>query len=233
MTRPAQTDIYRFIHKAIRLMLADTLCALARLDCDDEAERDVVHAQLDEALDLCESHVAHENEFIHAAIDAVRPGAVAQTADDHVDHLAGIGALRAQAALARGRRGAEAREATLALYRRFAVFAGENFEHMAHEESHNTDVLHACFDPHEIRAIEARIHAAIPPGEMAATLRWMIPALTPQERLEMFGGMRAGMPAPVFDGVLAIARRHLPASGWDKLARGLGLAQHEGLVDVA
>ena len=58
---------------------------------------------------------------------------------------------------------------------------------------------------------------------MAQSLALMLPAMNIDDRTELLGGMRAGAPAEVFDGVWSLAGSVLDADDLAALARRLGL----------
>ncbi|MCP5272708.1 MAG: hemerythrin domain-containing protein [Burkholderiaceae bacterium] len=222
-------DLYAVIHKALRLFMHDTLHRVGRLDADDATERHAVLAQVQALLDACRSHVAKENAYVHAAIEARRPGTCGRIAGEHDAHLEAIAALEAEAAALRALPTAAAAGR---LYRHLARFIGENLEHMHVEETLHNAALWAAYSDDELMQIEQRIVGSIPPAEMAALLRWMIPAMNPAERAGMLGGMQQGMPPDAFAGVLDIARRVLDDMAWAKLTRALGLPPVPGLVQA-
>jgi hypothetical protein len=57
--------------------------------------------------------------------------------------------------------------------------------------------------------------------EYSCALPWFFKGLNPPELAGMFAGMRAGMPPPVFQGILGMARGLLPTEKYDVLARDL------------
>ena len=67
-------DLYSGIHKALRALMADTLLAVGRMDTDDKLEVAEVTERVLVLLEVCRSHLQHENDFIHAAIEARHPG---------------------------------------------------------------------------------------------------------------------------------------------------------------
>ena len=220
-----RVDLYGIIHKAIRALMSDTLLAVGRMDCSDAAERATVAVKVGELLDLCTSHLEHENLYVHPAIEARAPGASALIAHEHDEHRQHIGGLRtALERLAAAHDNTALASSAQALYRQLALFMADNFEHMHTEETAHNAVLWARYTDAELLAIHAALVASIPPQEMAFTLRWMLPAMSPQERSAMLADMRADAPAPVFDAVLDIARQHLDAPSWAMLARALGVA---------
>jgi hypothetical protein len=225
MTTPTRLDLYAHIHKALRLFMSDTLQQLGRLDADDPLDLAASLAQLDALLDAAHHHVEKENRFVHPAIEARRAGASATIEAEHEAHLDSIAALRAESAALRALPSAAAAQR---LYRRFAAFVADNFEHMAVEESRHNQALWAAYTDAELMELHGRIMASIGPQEMSETLRWMIPALTPVERAQLIGGLPPAVQAPV----LASARTLLNDTAWAKLCRALDQASVPGLVEA-
>lgn len=229
MTHPSASaprmDLYAYIHKALRTMMTDTLHAVGRLDVHDSAELHAVCERVLALADACASHLAHENTFVHPAMEACRPGSSAHVSHEHEEHQLAIAQLCEAAAMldAAGPGPAQA-QAAQALYRQLAVFVAENFLHMHIEETEHNQVLQAGYSDVELMALEERIVAAIPPEENLAALRWMVPALTPAERAQLLGGMQTGAPAPVFAAALDAVRPHLDARDWTKLEEALAPA---------
>lgn len=225
-----RTDLYAPIHKALRHALSATLVLVGRLDVDDAEETADTLARLEALLDLCRSHVEHENAFIHPAIAARAPHAAARTADDHVDHLATIDALRAEGR-ALGVAGAAERAAlALRLYRHLALFVAENLQHMHIEETVNNAALWTHYSDAELLELHRRLLAAIPAPDHLDVLRWMVPALTPLERARTLNGAKRDMPPEAFLGVVQHLRPHIDARGWSKLAPAIGVALPPGRV---
>lgn len=216
-------NIYGIIHKAIRAFLCDTLMTLASMDTQDEQEVARSLAQLRELIAYCDSHLQHENTFVHPAMEARRPGSSSHIAAEHEEHLAAFHELRHLADAVEYSSGAAREAAATQLHLSFALFVAENLAHMNIEESVNNAVLQATHTDEELLAIEHAIVATIAPQEMMLGMRWMIPAMNATERAQQLGGMRQGAPAPVFDAVLDIARANLAGRDWDKLAQALGL----------
>jgi len=221
---PPRPDLYAPIHKALRAAMTDTLGRVGRVDVFDAAELEQTLAAFDALLDLCASHVEHENAFLHPAIEARQPAGAARTAEDHVEHLASIEALRAEGRRLRAAAEGERMMLALRLYRHLALFVAENFQHMHIEETLNNATLWAHYSDAELAELHERILAAISPQENLAMARWMVPAMNPLERAGMLGAAKAGMPPEAFLGVLEHVRPHVDARGWQKLAAAIGVA---------
>lgn len=217
-------DLYGGIHKALRAAMTDALLTLGRCDPQDDADLSAMADTLRELLHFCEQHVAHEDRFMHPAIEARAPGVSDDAADDHHGHLEHIAMLRAEldALLACAPVGRDA--AALALYRRLSLFVAENFEHMLIEETRHNSALWAHYSDEELAALHNELVASIAPQEMMATLRWLVPFMAHGERCAMLADMRAHAPAPAFEAALAVVRPHLSPRDWGKLAQDLGLS---------
>ena len=231
-TQPAapRMDMYAGIHKALRAYMADTLLALGRMDVDDDLEFAHTCDRVVQMLDFCRSHLRHENEFVHAAMQARAPGACDAVEAEHAEHEAAIAALVAGVshllACARPARPATA----LALYRQLALFIAHNFEHMHEEETAHNRVLWQHYSDEELVGIHDALVASIPPHEMMATARWLVPFMSPAERTAMLADMQQHAPAPVLAAVLAHVQPHITQAEWGKLVRSLGLPPVPGLV---
>lgn len=221
----ARFDIYHRIHKALRACMADTLLWVGRLDCADPRDVGAAMAQVRSIAVFCASHLDHEDDFVHPALEARQPGAARQTEHEHGHHAATCAHLAALADAVAAAHGPAVQAAAHQLYRALALFLADSIIHMDMEETDNNAVLWAGHSDDQLIAIEHAIVASLTDEERATTMRWMIPSMTPTERLALLDGVRQQAPAPVFAGMLAGMQPLLAANDWVKLCDGLGRAQ--------
>ncbi len=187
-------DPYGAVHKGIRAAHMRCLVAIGATDATSEAQIGRLMAAIGEHLAMCGTHLQDENAVLHVALDARRPGATAHAAEDHDDHLrsfAELNALLSQLAIA----APDDRAPVLAaLYRRFGRFVADDLLHMEHEEHVLLPDLQAAFTDEELRALEGRIVATIPPEHMVLFLDAMLEAMPVADGTAMLDAMRAGMP---------------------------------------
>lgn len=215
-------NLYAIIHKALRAQMSEALTEAGRTDWADVAERAQTLSTVGQLLDACRSHLEHEGQFIHTAMEQRRPGSSTHTATDHRGHLREIAELSALCDTIATTPDAATRELSAEqLYRKLARFVAENYEHMEVEESANNAVLWAEYSDAEIHAIEHALVASIPPEEMMGTLRWMLPYANHVERSTMLSGMRQQAPAEAFAGVMAMIRPLLRGNDHHKLELAL------------
>jgi len=217
-------DCYVEIHKGLRSFMMDTLTRVGRLDVVDAQELGATLGQLDALLGFCAAHVGHENDFVHPALEARAPGTSQRVGDDHVEHLASIAELQQEVQALREAEPVRRAGLAMRLYRQLALFVAENFQHMHHEETVHNAALWAHYSDAELLNMHARLRASLTPQDMLQAIRWMVPAMNPLERAEMFNGMKSQMPPEPFLHIVGQIRPHLDSSGWAKLARDIGVA---------
>lgn len=216
-------DMYTGIHKALRAFMADTLLAVGRMDPDDAQDVADGTERVLQLLGFCGAHLTHENQFVHAAIEARAPGASERIGHEHEEHVREIAQLADQVAQLRLAAPAQRPAAAPALYRALSLFIAGNFQHMHVEETAHNAVLWARYTDAELVAIHDALVASIPPEEMMGIARWLVPFMNPMERAMMLADMRAKAPAEAFAAVLAATRPHLSEKDWGKLSVALGL----------
>ncbi len=220
-------DFYGPVHRGLRWALARTLSRIGRTSPASKAEVVMVLADVDELLVAIASHISHEENFIHPALEARRPGAAAALEGDHLDHEGAAQGIRVLIdAIRTG--SADTRPALWrALYLRFADFTAENFVHMAEEEEVIQPMLEELYEPAELEAINQRLVAAIPPEEMTVFARLMLPANDFDFRVRMLEEARAAMPSAAFVGLFATATVNLSPDEIQALADRLVAADAE------
>lgn len=214
-------DLYYAVHKGIRLANARMLVALGQADAGDEAGLMEVLAKLSAHLEICLSHLTHENDRIHAVVEARVPGGSEHQGEDHDHHLEAFDELRRMAeevAIAGDDRAAKLRR----LYQRFAIFVADDLAHMHEEETELMPLIAANFSAEEIDGIEHSIVSNIPPEKMARFGRFMLGAASRSERVAMVTGMRQAMPVEAFDGLFtAIMGERWRFGDWERMEQVL------------
>ncbi|MCB1380811.1 MAG: hypothetical protein KDK89_20945 [Alphaproteobacteria bacterium] len=219
-------NFYYIIHKGLRLGHCRLLAMISATDFTNPSDCAMTIAAVRDFLMLARSHLEGENREIHAALEARAPGASAHAADDHDDHERSFAELEALLRKIEAAPASAKARAGKALYRRYAIFAAHDMEHMNEEETALLAALHAAFTDAELHEIEGRIVAAIAPAKMAAYLNLMMPALSHPERVDMLGHMRQAMPPAVFDSVLhGAVRPALEADEFAAAVSALGLSE--------
>jgi hypothetical protein len=178
-------DLYRDIHKGIRGFLFDVTTAAGSTDPGDRGARSDLARQ-----PLIERHA---------------PDLAVAVALDHPALERRIDGLVALGELARDVDGSDARSALHQLHLDLAAFTGDYLAHQDLEEREVMRVLANAMSSEEVLEVHQAIVGSIPPHEMAAGLLHMLPAMNVDDRTELLGGARQGMPPEAFAGVWALA----------------------------
>lgn len=217
----ARFDTYATIHKALRLRMGDLLAATGRLDCANDSKVARHCAELAAFLDFCTAHLEHENAFIHPALEARAERSSRRIADEHVDHSRDIAVLHRCVEALTCSAAAERPILARSLYQTFALFMAHNLLHMYIEETDHNRTLWKHYSDAELLSIHQRLLAHISPANMAYAIRYMLPAMTPQERAATMAGVQADAPATAVEGLMTLAREVLPADDFAALAATL------------
>lgn len=209
-----RVDMYSLVHKGIRAFLGATLETVGRMDAFDGEDVARALAEVRSLASFLRAHLHHENQFVHPALEARRPGSARRTASDHVEHVRALERLEAAALAVEKAVDALRPGAATALYRELALFTAENLEHMHFEETENNAQLWTAYTDAELDRIHTAMLASIKPDIFSLGLRWMAPAMTPAER----AGFAAHLPAQAVLGLRAV----LGGRDWAKLTAAIG-----------
>ena len=220
---PVTLDLYRDIHKAIRIELFSVTTEAGRLDPSQGLARAALATQVNDVVQLLVAHAEHEDGAIQPVLEAHLSELAERIEVDHLTLEARMEDLQGMAAEASALEAVDPRAQVHRLYVALAAFTSDYLEHQDVEERVVMPALEAAVGVEATVAIHQAILGAIPPDEMARSLALMIPAMNLDDRAEMLGGMQADAPAEVFDGVWGLAGSVLDPTDHAALARRLGL----------
>ena len=216
-------DLYRDIHKAIRVELFSITSGAGRLDPSDRAGRVALAHHLRSVVDLLVSHAEHEDGAIQPALEAHLPVLAEKVEHDHESLEARMDDLLDMAGEAVDAPPREQRGRVHHLYLELGSFTSDYLRHQDLEERVIMPALEDRLGVDAVVAIHQAIVSNIPPQEMAATLALMLPAMNHEDRVDLLGGMQANAPAEVFEGVWSLAGSVLESADRSKLARALSV----------
>jgi hypothetical protein len=218
--RPVALDLYKDIHKGIRADLFDLTLEAGRIDPGDRDRRDALADHVRRSVTLLMDHAEHEDGHIQPALEAHRPELAAAIASDHevIDaRLPGLVALADDALAA-----TEPRWALHRLHLELADFTATYLRHEDLEERVVMPALEVAIGVEAVGGIHEAIVGSIPPEQMAASLGLMLPVMNLDDRTELLGGMQAGAPPEVFEGVWQLTGSVLEPRDVAALGRRLG-----------
>ena len=221
---PVTLDLYRDIHKAIRVELFAVTTEAGSLDPSQGIARAALASHVTDLVHLLLSHAEHEDGAIQPVLEASLPELAERVEVDHLTLEAGLQDLAEMAAEAASLTVADPGGKIHRIYLALSSFTSDYLEHQDVEERVVMPAVEAAVGVDAVVAIHQAILGGIPPEEMARSLALMIPAMNIDNRVEMLGGMRAQAPAEVFDGVWGLAASVLEPADLVALAARLGIA---------
>lgn len=187
-------NLYREVHKGLRRGLSELVEVTGSLDTADETAIEAMRTLFAELDMMLTTHHSHEDlgrlgELISEHVDA---DTVRSVQEAHVWSDAALADLR--------RRVAETRtdHDAAALYDAVVEFVAGYLAHMNDEEHVVMPALNGGATHDELSEIVMQIRMSVPPPDMCTFLRYMLPALNPDERASMLGGMKMGAPPEIF-----------------------------------
>ncbi len=221
-------DLYKDIHKSIRVMLFEAVADAGRLDAADRDARRAHAASVRSLIEFLVLHAEHEDAEIDGVLATILPAQAAAITDAHVELEARMLGLQALADLVEDDTRTDDRGAVHELYLELAAFTADYLLHQDVEERVVMPALLAALGPVGVLEVHGRIVASIPPEEMGRSLSVMLPAMNVDDRTEMLGGMRAQAPAEVFASVWELAGSVLSPADRGAVAGRLGLVGATG-----
>jgi len=217
-------DLYRDVHKGIRAELFALVLEAGRLDPSVRTSRLELADHIGSTVGLLVAHAEHEDTHVQPAIEIHLPNLAEKIAGDHVAIEARLDHLVEMAAAAVEVSAADEAGRVHRLYLELASFTRAYLEHQDVEERDVMPALEAAIGVESVVAIHQAIVGSIPPDQMAQSLAIMLPAMNVDGRTALLGGIQAGAPAPVFEGVWGLAGSVLAPADQAAVAVRLGLA---------
>ena len=198
-------NLYREVHKGLRRALGELVDATGSLDVTDQeaiAAMRALFADLDMMLTTHHSHeeIGRLGELISDHVDAATARTI-QDAHDWSD--AALADLRIRVA------SVQSGQDAATLYDAVVEFVAGYLAHMNDEEQVVMPSLDAGADPDELGQIVMQIRMSVPPPDMCTFLRYMLPAMNPDERTSTLGGMKMGAPPDIFAMFWAVGEQAL------------------------
>lgn len=207
--------IYESAHKALRNLFSQVLFKAGNTDYSDAAASQLLFTQSEELFRLLASHVHSENTYMLPLLaEKVR-----ETAEhDEHDHVRlEVLQQKAENMLTMIKAGTTDPRFTHAYYRALGDLYAEHLLHMLHEEEVTQEAFWQHFTDGELHDMTGNIVKSLKPEDSMIWFKYMIPALTQTERIEMLGGIKQAAPPQVMDAIFTTVGPYLVDKDYNSL----------------
>ncbi|MGP8076060.1 MAG: hypothetical protein ACLP8Y_04925 [Thermoplasmata archaeon] len=226
-------NLFRPIHKGIRLMLYRLGSSLQSQSFADVAESNAMVARikrdLGDSLSNCvlcllSAHAGHEERDIFSRVKVHDPEAVELVMREHGDVARRILALSKLCDEVMGTTEPERRiEAGDRLIEETNELIAIYLSHLNNEEILLVPVMWEWFSDEEIRAMRMIFYDHLPLPLFETWLRWALPALNQEELLVLYSGLKIPPISPRLKDWVRLAHENLPLDRWLGLREGVGV----------
>jgi hypothetical protein len=216
-------DIYRDIHKGLRLGLFSMTQAVGAVDPHDAVAVQGVAERWADLVGILVAHAEHEDTFLQPVIERFAPEYAAEIADAHPRLEAQMAELEVLADRAADACPEQARLLVHRLYLGLASFTAQYLQHQEFEEFEVMVMLSQHLSFEELLGLDNAIVASVEPDMMARSAALMLPAMNIEDQTELYLGAKTGAPPEVFQGMVALAESLLEPARFQLLRSRIGV----------
>lgn len=217
-------DVYREIHKAMRFALFGVTGLAGSTDATDDAAVARVVAEWTDVRFVLLGHHGHEDDFCDEHVLQHVPEMRAELERAHHEADATIEALTAEAAAVLATPAEDRGPALYAFHQHLADFTSMYLAHLRYEDTVVMPALNRAMSDEELEGVTNAIRGSVTLEDWPTYIKYMVPAMTPAERLDMIGGMHAGIPRDLFEPLRAAAEQSLDTASYAALATAAGIS---------
>lgn len=212
-----------FPHKGIRNMFCGFLVTAGNTDYTNKEKVKSLYDAGGFLFKMLESHSVDENTVVLRELEKKVPGS---SAHDMAEHEA-IEAEQTKLEKAleeiynMSQAGEDAGVFGFKFYLELSRFQCLYYMHMLGEETETQDLLWKHFTDEDLVAMRAEIIANMKPEFFLKWCNYLIPALTPQERNLILGGIRANAHTEFFKDIMTVAEKCLSAEDYKAIMNKL------------
>lgn len=203
-------DVYRSIHKALRKAMFEFSYAVGRTDYSDELELSHLNDLFNHLIHMLNSHGEKEDKICLPLLESKRPGCTAANEAEHEQIHKIITGLQYQmlGIIQFGKN--VPKDRIWNFYYSVNEFISIYLKHMQMEEIDMTRLFYELCTDEELNEMSNNIIKSIHPNDMSLFMKYMLPSLLPQDRLDMLMHIKHTAPAMVLEGLMKICETELP-----------------------
>lgn len=216
-------DLYAPVHKGIRLALSGLCHQAGSVDHSDDERVNAFIEEFKQVAIILEAHSRDEDAHINESFEKFAPKTLLQLEKEHdaLEHgLEQLISLVDQLHLKK-HNPVEHQKIWCQIGKDLNRFTAVYFAHLQNEEGPGLHALWKNLTDDELKRISMNIRSSIPPQTMAIFMHYMIPAISHEERLEMFTDMKKFAQKEAYEGMRNLAQSRLEQKSWVELHTAL------------
>lgn len=194
-------------HKALRNILAQFSLVTGQTEFSDPEQVNRLKSLGNEMFALLTEHAQTENSFTLRHLEERVAGSAEHDLHDH-EVLEGVQEALQQRLLTLD--GTQTQDEAHAFYLSFSHFQSRYLEHIYEEETVTEKLLQANFSDEELMQHRIEIMQHIDFTTMLRWFKYLIPAQTENENVDMLSGFKSSAPAAAFEQVTTLIKQVLP-----------------------
>lgn len=219
-------DLYAQVHKGLRMALSELCHQAGSTDSTDVERVNAFIEDFKKVVIILEAHSRDEDANINESYEKYAPEVLKRLEEEHnvLDQkLEELTALieRFEAS----EQPMERNTIWFQIGKDLNRFSADYLSHLQTEEGAGMQALWEHVTDEELKVISKNIRSSIPPQTMAIFMHYMIPSISHNDRVEMFGEMKQFAPKEAFAGMLGLAENRLDESSWKRLQAALSLSE--------
>lgn len=203
------------VHKALRAILYDTAIKIQQTDFSDEIAGRELLAQIEQVLELFESHAHNEDHFFNEPLEEINKEVATLFEKEHEeDHRLAMILKKAIKNWKAANSDHERQREGKALFYAFNEFIAFNLNHMNKEEILLNEVLWDTYTDDQIKITEQQIIQNTPPEKMMLYAIWMIRGINSREMTEWIQELSKTAPKALYEQVQEMAKKEWGPVRW-------------------
>jgi hypothetical protein len=214
---------YGVPHKGLRNALSQLQLLAGKTDYFNQHEVEQLYKLGEDVFKILTIHAIDENEVTLAELEQRCPGCSQHDFDDHEQiHLTQDKLEKLLASIyTNSKAGQDVTEEGEEFYLAFSEFHGTYLEHTAEEERVTQRMLWQYFTDEELLSHRGKIMAKNPPQTLLIWFRFVIPAQSHKERVELLAGFKKMAPASFFSEGMQVIKQVLNEKELNELSKTL------------
>lgn len=218
-TNQQRLSVFDVPHKGVRNALSQFSLLAGQTDYATPAAVTRLYRLGNQVFRFLTLHAHHENDVTLKYLETRAPGAATHNLDEHEELEAFQRQLeqKLEQMHVQSSEGADVSDLGALFYQQFTELHAMHLQHMLEEERETQLAMWKYFTDEELIGQRREIIGNTKPDDLLLSYRFIIPAHSQQQRVNLLRGIRANAPAAFFSAILTTIQEVLPNEEFTRL----------------